>query len=669
MDADQAGQIATENFSKKLGEKKTLIINTRKHDPNGPKDANDALREGKDFQEYIRQAKPLSGDNIIKMSDIKSEIIQFLSQYESYSGYKSTSFSFFNKKLKGLRMGEFSIFTGETGSGKTTFLSQLSLDFITQRVPTLWGSFEIKNDKLASLFLMQSARKNLRLAPIPEIEFHSENFEKLPLYMLKFHGSQNIDEVINSMNFAVYNYDIQNIVLDNLQFMIGAPSKMTNKFDFQDEIIHRLRKFATEKNVHVTLVIHPRKDDILKISSIFGTGKASQEADNIYILQSYKGLRILEIAKNRFDGTTGKVALAFDNNSCRFFELNLDEFSRIVKDNVKLEDIVKERFEKFGAIEEKIENENERENFIPNEKENVVEKSENIQSSQSISKASQSISSEDSPLLDSFVLQKEKEMNQFNKETKISKERIFENDNELLGEGNVINSFSNNHKKGDYKGKERYNQNDYFVSENNKTNKEKDNDTVSNIVNWKQNDNVKKENYNNIKLDNDIINKDEDVEINEKVINELKEINQDEKEEIFNKENVNRINVANKLEEVKVNLTSNEESIVKEDNTHTHINKSEKMENKAIFTENFSINNSLEPKDLNTLSDISSFQTKIFPKITVIDTFHTHESQEKTQSNNQSYNKKPVGVFNKNDQRVRQSTYKVPREAMLDDFF
>jgi hypothetical protein len=45
---------------------------------------------------------------------------------------------------------------------------------------------------------------------------------------------------------------------------------------------------ATEKNVHLSLVIHPRKeqdDTMLNISSVFGTAKATQEADNVLILQ------------------------------------------------------------------------------------------------------------------------------------------------------------------------------------------------------------------------------------------------------------------------------------------------------------------------------------------------------------------------------------------------
>ncbi|CAM9931053.1 unnamed protein product, partial [Heterosigma akashiwo] len=52
--------------------------------------------------------------------------------------------------------------------------------------------------------------------------------------------------------------------------------------------MERFRKFATERNVHVCLVIHPRKEDDetrLGISHIFGTAKATQEADVIFILQ------------------------------------------------------------------------------------------------------------------------------------------------------------------------------------------------------------------------------------------------------------------------------------------------------------------------------------------------------------------------------------------------
>lgn len=156
----------------------------------------------------------------------------------------------------------------------------------------------------------------------------------------------------------------------------------------QDMALDKFRKFATEKNVHVTLVIHPRKEDEghkLTTSSIFGSAKATQEADLVVILQvmpslvscsscspwhpelvnplethatvvrsnpadvvkpfqsqsqfhsrpffdrvvchmlrliqSQKGVKSLEVKKNRFDGDLGEVRLRFDPHSSRLCEL------------------------------------------------------------------------------------------------------------------------------------------------------------------------------------------------------------------------------------------------------------------------------------------------------------------------------------------------------------
>ena len=64
---------------------------------------------------------------------------------------------------------------------------------------------------------------------------------------------------------------------------------LDDSFGAQNHAIAEFRKFASNKNIHVTVVIHPRKendDKLLSTASIFGTAKATQEADNVYILQS-----------------------------------------------------------------------------------------------------------------------------------------------------------------------------------------------------------------------------------------------------------------------------------------------------------------------------------------------------------------------------------------------
>ncbi|GCC42983.1 hypothetical protein chiPu_0027173 [Chiloscyllium punctatum] len=80
------------------------------------------------------------------------------------------------------------------------------------------------------------------------------------------------------MQHAVYMYDISHIVIDNLQFMMGQEHLTVDKFSAQDYIVGTFRKFATDNSCHVTLVIHPRKEDDdkeLQTASIFGTAKAS----------------------------------------------------------------------------------------------------------------------------------------------------------------------------------------------------------------------------------------------------------------------------------------------------------------------------------------------------------------------------------------------------------
>jgi len=38
-------------------------------------------------------------------------------------------------------MGELTVVSGPTGSGKTTFLAQVSLDLCKKDIAVLWGSF------------------------------------------------------------------------------------------------------------------------------------------------------------------------------------------------------------------------------------------------------------------------------------------------------------------------------------------------------------------------------------------------------------------------------------------------------------------------------------------------------------------------------------------------
>jgi predicted ATP-dependent serine protease len=73
--------------------------------------------------------------------------------------------------------------------------------------------------------------------------------------------------------------NISLVILDTLQFLLSEQAQGYNKFDLQDKVLTRLRKMATSHNVHIVIVIHPRKTEDtqdIQIHSIYGTSKATQ---------------------------------------------------------------------------------------------------------------------------------------------------------------------------------------------------------------------------------------------------------------------------------------------------------------------------------------------------------------------------------------------------------
>ncbi|EFC47626.1 predicted protein [Naegleria gruberi] len=358
MDDDVPGQQGAELFSKKLGVGRCYIVHSNYKevvDEYGDpieqtnekkiKDANEALLAGLDFHRLIEEAAPIQHERILTFNTFKQQVYRELfDKSEVVNGVQSHFFPGLNKILKGHRRGELTIITGATGIGKTTVLSQLSLDYCKYgNVPTLWGSFEIRNHRLIKKMMCQLAARQYSPEELKrDFEIISEQFSELPMYFLNFYGSTDIDELLDAMDYAVYVYDVAHIVIDNLQFMMStSDASYTNRFELQDKAIEKLRKFATTRSVHVTLVVHPKKIDEkeqLQISSVFGSAKATQEADNIIMIQRNKHYKYLQVKKNRFDGTLGIVPYRFERNRGeRISELTEKEIELVEKGQLTID--------------------------------------------------------------------------------------------------------------------------------------------------------------------------------------------------------------------------------------------------------------------------------------------------------------------------------------------
>ena len=312
------------------------------------KDANDALILGKHLiKEYLFRARTIGQQNIMTFGDMKEIVRQRLFNMKQFEGVKaSQNLGWFNKYVKGFRRGEFSIFTGHTGSGKTTFLTQYALEFVGKGIPTLFCSFEMKNEVIMTSMLKQFAGEALEESP-EKFDYWAEKFQNQPMFFQRFFGSTNIDKLVDVVKYTIERLDVAHIILDNLQFLMGTQARGYDKFEMQDEMIAKLRKLATEQNVHISLVIHPRKsveNEDLSIASIFGTAKSTQEADNVFILQNRDKFKIMDIKKNRFDGEIGRIPLIFNKTNKRFVELTLFELENLLNGQSQ-SDVLKKKLE------------------------------------------------------------------------------------------------------------------------------------------------------------------------------------------------------------------------------------------------------------------------------------------------------------------------------------
>lgn len=326
MDEDEPGQTGAQTFANKLGVKRCRIVRGLHVDGKPCKDANEGLLRGVDLESLIQRAEVTQHSGLVKFQDIRDLVLADLNNIQDPNVIKSQSIPRLHELMKGFRPGEFTILSGPTGSGKTTLLSQLSLDYCVQGVPTLWGSFEMDNARLAGKMLQQFHAvysKGSKNDLVDDFDTWADRFAELPCYFMRYHGSNPLEQIIEAMDFAHYMYDCRHVVLDNLQFMsYGQRGGFHQRqFEVMDQAVGQLREFCTKRKVHVTLVVHPRKtedDDKLQLASVYGSAKATQEADNVLILQTTNEGRRLEVKKNRFDGSVGGIPLKFDKKRLMF---------------------------------------------------------------------------------------------------------------------------------------------------------------------------------------------------------------------------------------------------------------------------------------------------------------------------------------------------------------
>ncbi len=325
-DNDDAGRKFIENTIIRYGSDKIAVSTV----PSKYNDINDLLlAEDKDaVLKCIKTYRLAGNESVLIISDIQvnRELVSI-----------PTGFHALSHMLEGFRMNELTILTGENNSGKSTFLGQIMLNVIEGGYKVGVFSAELSPNQYKSWILNQCCDKQdltmfrnkygkNKYVPnntvIPKVDKWLNN--NAFLYD-STKSSVETQSVLKSFSYLYRRLGVQFFIIDNF-LTLGKSSYGANELKQETEAIVDMVKFVNKYPVHIVLVAHPNKADVVSKKSIAGSGNITNLADNVLIVHRNNNKdrqcdMILEIAKNREAGELGIMRLNFNTENRRFKEL------------------------------------------------------------------------------------------------------------------------------------------------------------------------------------------------------------------------------------------------------------------------------------------------------------------------------------------------------------
>ena len=204
-----------------------------------------------------------------------------------------TGYNALDRKIMGLLLGDVSILSGLSGAGKTSWLDCIILNVIEHGFKVGVWSGELQDFRFQSWIDNVAAGKNhvvknpnfdnLYYAPSSIAEkINSWLDGKLFLYNNNYKNRWK--QLFADIQELVDKHDCKLIVLDNLM-ALNISDFDGAKNEQQSQFINEIKEYAKQKNIHVILVCHPRKQDgFLRKESISGTADLTNLCDNLFIL-------------------------------------------------------------------------------------------------------------------------------------------------------------------------------------------------------------------------------------------------------------------------------------------------------------------------------------------------------------------------------------------------
>lgn len=288
-----------------------------------------------DVKKMLDKVNKIDSNRLVNLATVKSNA-------KKTDRYKS-HIKGLDRKTNGFQMGQLSIWTGKSGHGKSTFISQMLVEAIEQGYKVCSYSGELKLETFKNWIDLQIAgdenidliedREYGRFKKIikPEILSKIENWYDGKIYCYDNRQIQeNIenDFVIHVIEEAIRNFNCKVFLIDNLMTCSFDNSKIQDFYKAQSDFVGKLSYLTKAYDIHIHLVAHPRKttSNVITQDDISGTSDTFKRADNVFCVERKENnTNTVKIMKCRETGVNDcEVALNFLETSKRFYEADND---------------------------------------------------------------------------------------------------------------------------------------------------------------------------------------------------------------------------------------------------------------------------------------------------------------------------------------------------------
>lgn len=251
-----------------------------------------------------------------------------------------TGIDVIDQKMRGLKKGFVTCLSGLRASGKSSIISQLTVEAVQQGYRTALFSGELKPKNLLKWLLLQAAGKmytkatqydNYYVVPSPYDEAASKWMDEKAYVYNNYYGNE-FSSIMEQIRKCVVEHKVDLVILDNMM-ALNLMEMGLDKYQQQSRFVECLEDFAKAANIHILFVAHPRKSvGFLRLDDVSGSNDIVNRVDNAFILHRvntdfrrltkdmfkwkddnilYQSTNVIEICKDRDGGVQDEFVPLF----------------------------------------------------------------------------------------------------------------------------------------------------------------------------------------------------------------------------------------------------------------------------------------------------------------------------------------------------------------------